>query len=151
MTRGFLVCHLSKCQQKRHFLLTFKLFFQKYYFVIWYTFKVGFPQLILKSMKTSKVNTQMKEKRFSEYVFLLFISKTLYLSNQRELTKEDTIKRKDILCSWIGRINIVNTWDRTSVYPVIICVTCSVVLTLCDPIDCSPPGPSVHGIFRQEY
>ena len=108
MTRGFLVCYLSKCQQKRHFLLTFKLFFQKYYFVIWYTFKVGFPQLILKSMKTSKVNTQMKEKRFSEYVFLLFISKTLYLSNQRELTKEDTIKRKDILCSWIGRINIVN-------------------------------------------
>ena len=42
-------------------------------------------------------------------------------------------------------------WDRTSVYPVIICVTCSVVLTLCDPIDWSPPGPSVHGIFRQEY
>ena len=59
-------------------------------------------------MKTSKVNTQKKEKRFSEQAFLLFISKTLYLNNQRELTKEDTIKRKDILCSWIGRINIVN-------------------------------------------
>ena len=24
-------------------------------------------------------------------------------------------------------------------------------LTLCDPMDCSPPGSSVHGIFRQEY
>ena len=24
----------------------------------------------------------------------------------------------------------------------------SVVLTLCDPMDCSPPGPSVHGIFQ---
>ena len=23
--------------------------------------------------------------------------------------------------------------------------------TLCDPIDCSPPGSSVHGILRQEY
>ena len=23
--------------------------------------------------------------------------------------------------------------------------------TLCDPMDCSPPGSSVHGIFRQEY
>ena len=23
--------------------------------------------------------------------------------------------------------------------------------TLCDPIDSSPPGPSVHGFFRQEY
>ena len=25
---------------------------------------------------------------------------------------------------------------------------CSVVLTLCNPADCSPPGCSVHGIFR---
>jgi len=23
--------------------------------------------------------------------------------------------------------------------------------TLGDPMDCSPPGSSVHGIFRQEY
>ena len=23
--------------------------------------------------------------------------------------------------------------------------------TLCDPMDCAPPGPSVHGISRQEY
>ena len=23
--------------------------------------------------------------------------------------------------------------------------------TLCDPVDCSPPGSSVHGISRQEY
>ena len=24
-------------------------------------------------------------------------------------------------------------------------------LTLCDPIDCSPPNSSVHGFFKQEY
>ena len=24
-------------------------------------------------------------------------------------------------------------------------------LTLSNPIDCSPPGSSVHGIFQQEY
>ena len=24
-------------------------------------------------------------------------------------------------------------------------------LTLCDPMDCSPPGSSVHGIIHQEY
>ena len=24
-------------------------------------------------------------------------------------------------------------------------------LTLCDPKNCSPPGSSVHGIFRLEY
>ena len=23
--------------------------------------------------------------------------------------------------------------------------------TLCDPMDCSPPGSSIHGIFKQEY
>ena len=23
--------------------------------------------------------------------------------------------------------------------------------TLCDPMDCSPPGSSVHGVFRQKY
>ena len=23
--------------------------------------------------------------------------------------------------------------------------------TLCDPVDCSPPGSSVHGVSRQEY
>ena len=23
--------------------------------------------------------------------------------------------------------------------------------TLCDPMDCSPPGPSVHGIFQEEH
>ena len=30
-------------------------------------------------------------------------------------------------------------------------VSHSVVLTLCDPMDCSPPGSSVHGFSRQEY
>ena len=25
------------------------------------------------------------------------------------------------------------------------------VLTFCNPVDCSPPGSSVHGIFQQEY
>ena len=28
------------------------------------------------------------------------------------------------------------------------CFTCP---TLCEPMDCSPPGSSVHGIFQQEY
>ena len=29
-----------------------------------------------------------------------------------------------------------------------VCVSCLVVPTLCSPIDCIPPGPSVHGIFQ---
>ena len=39
----------------------------------------------------------------------------------------------------------INVWD-----PIYVCM-CSVVqscLTLCDPIGCSPPGYSVHGIFQ---
>ena len=28
------------------------------------------------------------------------------------------------------------------------CVHAQLCLTLCDPIDCSPPGSSVHGIFQ---
>ena len=29
-----------------------------------------------------------------------------------------------------------------------VCITRSITPTLCDPIDCSPPGSSVHGIFQ---
>ena len=28
------------------------------------------------------------------------------------------------------------------------CVCAQLCLTLCDPMDCSPPGSSVHGIFQ---
>ena len=34
---------------------------------------------------------------------------------------------------------------------VCVCVCIQLYLTLCDPVNCSPPGSSVHGIFRQEY
>ena len=31
------------------------------------------------------------------------------------------------------------------------CEVAQLCLTLSDPVDCSPPGSSVHGILRQEY
>ena len=31
-----------------------------------------------------------------------------------------------------------------------LCVFAQVCPTLCDPLDCSPPGSSVRGIFQQE-
>ena len=34
---------------------------------------------------------------------------------------------------------------------VCVCVSCLLCLTLCNPMDCSPSGPSVHGISRQEH
>ena len=33
---------------------------------------------------------------------------------------------------------------------VCVCAVARSCPTLCDPMDCSPPGSSVHGIFRQE-
>ena len=32
----------------------------------------------------------------------------------------------------------------------IVCV-CALSSTLCDPMDCSPPGSSVDGIFQEKY
>ena len=34
---------------------------------------------------------------------------------------------------------------------VCVCAVPSVMVTVCDPMDCSPPGSSVHGFSRQEY
>ena len=31
------------------------------------------------------------------------------------------------------------------------CTRAQLHLTLCDPMDCSPPGSSIHGFSRQEY
>ena len=33
-------------------------------------------------------------------------------------------------------------------YSLYVCVSCSVLSTLCDPKDCSPPGSSAHGILQ---
>ena len=35
-----------------------------------------------------------------------------------------------------------------SVFQVVIVVLAQLCLTLCDPMDCSPPGSSVHGILQ---
>ena len=40
-------------------------------------------------------------------------------------------KRKDVKRKWIQ-----------------VCMHARSYLTLCDPLDCSPPGSSVHGIFQ---
>ena len=31
---------------------------------------------------------------------------------------------------------------------IVLCLVTQPCLTLCDPMDCSPPGPSVHGILQ---
>ena len=38
-----------------------------------------------------------------------------------------------------------------SVRVVCVCLVAQACLTLCSPVNCGPPGSSVHGILRQEY
>ena len=48
----------------------------------------------------------------------------------------------------IHHINKLNkTHDHFNTYT-LVAQSCP---TLCDPTDCSPPGPSAHGIFQAEY
>ena len=38
--------------------------------------------------------------------------------------------------------------DKDKDFPVLVCVITQLCPTLCDPVDCSLPGSSVHGIFQ---
>ena len=44
---------------------------------------------------------------------------------------------------WVGGGGVLKTIEKVSITQ-----SCS---TLCDPMDCSPPGSSVHGFSSQEY
>ena len=41
--------------------------------------------------------------------------------------------------------------SRHPAFPCLLAKSLQSCLTLCHPMDCSPPGSSVHGILRQEY
>ena len=99
--------------------------------------------------------------------------KELYTENYKTLMKEikdDINTRRDIPCSWVGRINIVkmiippNAIYRFSAIPIklpmafftklgqksfkFIVLVVQLCLTLCDPMDCSPSGSSVGEILQ---
>ena len=74
-----------------------------------------------------------------------------------------------LLVSWkesCGKLSILKSRDitlptkvcivKTMIFPVVhvwemMLIVLSCVLTSCDPMDCSPPGSSVHGIFQAKY
>ena len=52
---------------------------------------------------------------------------------------------------WAGRrppSHCVFTWSRGKTLPFLVCLAAQSHPTLCDPVDCSPPGSSVHGTLQ---
>ena len=53
--------------------------------------------------------------------------------------EKDLKKKKKDICICITDLTLLYTWK---------CASHSVVSNSCDPMDCSPPGSSIHGIFQ---
>ena len=95
----------------------------------------------------------MKRIKYSG-IYLPKETKDLCIEKYKTLVKEikeDTNRWRNIPCSWIGRINIV----KMSILPKAIYAAAAAAakslqscLTLCDPIDGSPPGSPVPGILQ---
>ena len=51
---------------------------------------------------------------------------------------------------YLPEIPMAIYWQRKSLYYINVCesLVAQSCLTLCDPMDCSLPGPSVHGILQ---
>ena len=60
--------------------------------------------------------------------------------------------RINVFCSHSVNVTFISHKGKSCNYPMLLNVyACSVIqscLTLWDPLDCSPPGSSVHGIFQ---
>ena len=78
-------------------------------------------------------------------------AKDLYAENYKILMKDikdDTNRWRERQCSWTGRINTVKmTIPPKAIYSFSVCMGAQLYSTLCDPIDCSPPGSSIQGTF----
>ena len=71
----------------------------------------------------------------------------------RSLGWEDSLEKEMANCSSILPVKSRGQRSLASCSPgVYMCVlVAQPCLTLCDPMDCSRPGSSVHGTFQQEY
>ena len=54
--------------------------------------------------------------------------------------------RVELSCSFLRKTIIFRVWSATLTS--LACVCAQSCLTLCNPVDCSPPGSSVHGISQ---
>ena len=63
--------------------------------------------------------------------------------------KESNMEKTIFFSVELGNLLSIQTLElNNSLKKVSVTQSCP---TLCDPMDCSPPGSSVHGIFQQKY
>ena len=82
-----------------------------------------------------------------------FNSKNLTQNSKPEGTKKlGNWRRKDNKFPWSysEKQSLTITWDFKRKKPWVLsaCVLTQLYMTLCNPVDCSPPGSSVHEIFQ---
>ena len=62
------------------------------------------------------------------------------------MKKQESVEQNYILAENVSFICIDNIFFSNKI--VCVCSVTQSCLTLCDPMDCSPPGSSVYGIFH---
>ena len=108
MTRSFLVCHLSKCQQEKvFFLVNFWEQFRENTIFLSGIHLNRFCSSNLKSHENIKSPPSNTKSNFQNTYLFCYMSKAfLFKKSEINKPKKTHINRK-VSCSWIGRINIV--------------------------------------------
>ena len=68
---------------------------------------------------------------------------------QRRQTPFGLRKRNKRKCKYLPKLKPYGKWGRIKTWDP--CLVTQLDWTLCDPMDCNPPGSSVHGFSRQGY
>jgi len=90
---------------------------------------VAWVQSLVRELRTCKPWCGQKTKKFNKYVKILKIVQVNLFTKQKQMHQH----RKQTYGYQRGRSMHAQS-----------------LLTLCDPMDCSPPGSSVYGISQQE-
>ena len=94
-----------------------------------------------------------------KHMFLVTLAKRLQMTEAAELRGEDRMLYMWMVCLWgkphasrIGTESVLQTLQGSPSARVLnhmrACSVAQLCPSLCDPMDCSPPGSSVHGIFQ---
>ena len=82
------------------------------------------------------------------YVTVSYFLPSLILSQGSQCSLVKCLAERQQAVSGRGRIGTWIFWLVFSPLPLVLAKSLQLCLTLCDPMDCSPLGSSVHGIFQ---